>query len=198
MQRILIIEDELPMQMALVDSLEDAGYKTLTASDGESGLERALEERPDLILLDIMLPRLDGLSVCAELRHRGMQSPVLMLTAKDGVDDRVTGLDAGGDDYLAKPFRVRELLARVRALLRRCEPVTETPASAESSSPLSEREQEVLEHLARGYLYKEIATALELEETTIRTYVRRIYQKLDVHSRAQAVAVYSGHKLKRN
>jgi DNA-binding response OmpR family regulator len=119
MQRILIIEDELPMRTALHDVLAGEDYRVLTASDGESGLHRALEEKPDLILLDIMMPKLDGFALCAELRRLSNSVPILMLTAKGQVEDRVTGLDAGADDYLIKPFSTEELLARVRALLRR-------------------------------------------------------------------------------
>ncbi|HWQ91553.1 MAG TPA: response regulator transcription factor [Clostridia bacterium] len=119
MERILIIEDELPMRTALADLLQVEGYRVLTAAEGETGLRRALEEKPDLILLDIMMPRLDGLSLCAELRRLNVATPILMLTAKGQVDDRVEGLDAGADDYLAKPFSSEELLARIRALLRR-------------------------------------------------------------------------------
>ena len=107
------------MRTALQDVLEAEGYRALTAADGESGLKRALEEKPDLILLDIMMPKLDGYEVCAELRRLSNPVPVLMLTAKGQVEDRVTGLDAGADDYLVKPFSTEELLARVRALLRR-------------------------------------------------------------------------------
>ena len=119
MQRLLIIEDELPMRRALQDCLAAEGYRVLTAADGESGLQRALDEQPDLILLDIMMPKLDGFAVAAELRRLGRTTPILMLTAKGQVEDRVTGLDAGADDYLVKPFSIEELLARVRALLRR-------------------------------------------------------------------------------
>jgi DNA-binding response OmpR family regulator len=119
MSRILIIEDELPMRTALQDCLEAEGYRVLTAAEGESGLTRAIEEKPDLILLDIMMPRLDGYAVCSELRRLANPVPILMLTAKGQVEDRVTGLDAGADDYLVKPFSTEELLARVRALLRR-------------------------------------------------------------------------------
>jgi len=119
MERILIIEDETPMRTALADVLAGEGYRALTAPDGESGLRKAVEEKPDLILLDIMMPKLDGYAVCAELRRLENPVPVLMLTAKGQVEDRVTGLDAGADDYLVKPFSTKELLARVRALLRR-------------------------------------------------------------------------------
>ena len=119
MQRILIIEDERPMRTALADLLTAEGYRTLAAADGERGLELALAEKPDLILLDIMMPKLDGFAVCAELRRLAVAVPVLMLTAKGQIEDRVNGLDAGADDYLVKPFSTEELLARVRALLRR-------------------------------------------------------------------------------
>jgi len=119
--KLLIIEDELPMRTALCETLQAEGYKVRAAADGATGLERALTEEHDLILLDIMMPRLDGFELCRELRRRGRKTPVLMLTAKGLVDDRVQGLDAGADDYLVKPFSMRELLARVRALLRRAE-----------------------------------------------------------------------------
>ena len=119
MERILIIEDELPMRTGLQDVLEAEGYRVLTAADGETGLARALEEKPDLLLLDIMMPKLDGYAVCAELRRLSQPVAILMLTAKGQVEDRVQGLDVGADDYLVKPFSTDELLARVRALLRR-------------------------------------------------------------------------------
>lgn len=119
MERILIIEDELPMRTALQDVLAGEGYRVLTAADGEAGLKRALEEKPDLVLLDIMMPRLDGYAVCAELRRLASPVPLLMLTAKGQIEERVRGLDMGADDYLVKPFSTEELLARVRALLRR-------------------------------------------------------------------------------
>ncbi|HTY86895.1 MAG TPA: response regulator transcription factor [Candidatus Acidoferrum sp.] len=118
-ERILIVEDEASMCMALTDLLLAEGYRVLTAADGETGLRRALDEKPDLVLLDIMLPRLDGFALCAELRRLSRTVPVLMLTAKGQVEDRVAGLDVGADDYLVKPFSTEELLARVRALLRR-------------------------------------------------------------------------------
>src|ERR1043165_2792849 len=119
MSRILIIEDETPMRTALADVLAGEGYRPLTAADGEIGLRKAVEEKPDLVLLDVMMPKLDGFEVCAELRRLGHAVPVLMLTAKGQIEDRVSGLDAGADDYLVKPFSTEELLARVRALLRR-------------------------------------------------------------------------------
>jgi len=117
--RILIIEDELPMRTALRDVLQAEGYRVLAAANGEEGLERALADKPDLILLDLMMPRIDGYTVCGELRRLSNPVPILMLTAKGQVEDRVKGLDVGADDYLVKPFSTAELLARVRAVLRR-------------------------------------------------------------------------------
>ena len=127
--RILVVEDEAPMRMALEDILGANGYRVLTAADGQTGLEAAISERPDLVLLDVMLPKLDGLAICSELRSRGAGLPVLMLTARGQVSDRVAGLDTGADDYLVKPFSTDELLARVRALLRRQERTAEPPPS---------------------------------------------------------------------
>ena len=118
-RRILVIEDEADMRLALEDVLRAEGYRVLTAADGQSGLAAVTGEKPDLLLLDIMLPRLDGLTLCSELRRLEMPVPVLMLTARGQVQDRVEGLDTGADDYLVKPFSTDELLARVRALLRR-------------------------------------------------------------------------------
>ena len=127
-ERILIIEDETPMRTALTDLFASENYRVLTAADGESGLDRAMGEKPDIIVLDVMMPKLDGFALCAELRRLANDVPVLMLTAKGQVEDRVTGLDVGADDYLVKPFSTVELLARVRALLRRMERKNKSPA----------------------------------------------------------------------
>lgn len=118
-ERVLIIEDEYAMRRGLEDCLVAEGYRVLTAADGAEGLKRVLAEKPDVVLLDVMMPKLDGYAVCAEIRRVGVDVPVLMLTAKGQVEDRVNGLDVGADDYLVKPFSTEELLARVRALLRR-------------------------------------------------------------------------------
>jgi two-component system response regulator MprA len=117
--RILIIEDSAEVISLLERVLGEHGYDVTAAMDGESGLARALEQIPDLVILDLGLPGRDGLQVTAELRRRGITAPVLMLTARGEVADRISGLEAGADDYLAKPFDAEELLARVRALLRR-------------------------------------------------------------------------------
>lgn len=119
--RILIIEDEYPMRRVLEGILKSEDYRVMTATNGAEGLESARQEKPDLILMDVMMPKLDGFSLAAELRRIGLRCPILMLTAKGGVEDRVAGLDAGADDYLVKPFSTQELLARVRAALRRIE-----------------------------------------------------------------------------
>ena len=117
--RVLVVEDELKMAGLLRRGLEEEGYAVDTAATGTEGLWAGSENAYDAIILDVMLPELDGFEVCRQLRSRGRWAPVLMLTARDGVADRVTGLDVGADDYLTKPFSFSELLARLRALLRR-------------------------------------------------------------------------------
>lgn len=119
--RILVVEDEPEMQVMLRDNLRYEGYEVLSAETGELGLELGLSERPDLVLLDVVLPRMTGYSVCHRLRAAGFDSPIIMLTARNSETDRITGLDLGADDYLGKPFSVSELMARVRAHLRRVE-----------------------------------------------------------------------------
>ncbi len=117
--RILIVDDEPQLLSQLSQSLSDQRYEIETAVDGEEALDRIFAAPFDLILLDIMLPKRDGLSVLNEIRQADIKTPVLMLTAKNSIEDKITGLDQGADDYLAKPFSVAELMARVRALLRR-------------------------------------------------------------------------------
>jgi DNA-binding response OmpR family regulator len=119
--RILVVDDELAMREVLVDTLQAEGYRVAGVGDGEEALEMVFAREFDLVLLDVMMPRLDGFAVCAEMRKRGLTVPVLMLTARGMVEDRVRGLDCGGDDYLVKPFSLKELLARIRALTRRQE-----------------------------------------------------------------------------
>jgi len=119
MPRILIVDDEPEMVRGLEDNLRFEGYQTLAAADGRQGLQLALTEAPDLILLDIMMPGMSGWDVCRELRARGLDVPVIMLSARGEEVDRVQGLELGADDYIAKPFSLRELLARIRAVLRR-------------------------------------------------------------------------------
>jgi len=117
--KILIVEDEEDLAKGLEISLSREGYRVLTAADGPGGMRLALKENPDLIVLDVMLPGMNGLDVCRELRHKGFDAPIIMLTAKSEEVDRVVGLEIGADDYVTKPFSRRELLARIRVRLRR-------------------------------------------------------------------------------
>jgi DNA-binding response OmpR family regulator len=117
--KILVIEDEPNMVAGLRDNFEFDGYEVITARDGIEGLERALAESPDLVVLDVMMPRMSGLEVCRQLRAKRASIPIIMLTARGQEVDKVVGLELGADDYVTKPFSIRELLARVRAILRR-------------------------------------------------------------------------------
>jgi two-component system alkaline phosphatase synthesis response regulator PhoP len=119
MKKILIVEDEESILMALEDNLRLEGYEVACAEDGDKGLSMAREQEFDLIILDIMLPKMDGFEVCKQVRREGVNTPILMLTAKSQEIDKVLGLELGADDYVTKPFSPRELLARVKALLRR-------------------------------------------------------------------------------
>jgi two-component system alkaline phosphatase synthesis response regulator PhoP len=119
MKNVLVVEDDSAMAIALRDGLEYEGYAVSLANDGEAGLQMASEFQPDLILLDVMLPKLSGLSLCRELRNRGRDIPIIMLTARGQELDKVQGLKAGADDYLTKPFGFLELTARMEAVLRR-------------------------------------------------------------------------------
>jgi DNA-binding response OmpR family regulator len=162
--RILLVEDEVKMARALRRGLEQEGHAIDVSSDGNDGLSKALEYDYDAVVLDVMLPGRDGFSICRELRASGKWSPVLMLTARDSVDDRIRGLDAGADDYLVKPFAFGELLARLRALVRRgpserppvisvgdveLDPAAHTVTRAGRTVDLSAREFALLEFLMR-------------------------------------------------
>jgi DNA-binding response OmpR family regulator len=119
MTKILIVEDEPNMVAGLRDNFEFEGYQVITAPDGVAGLERALSESPDIVILDVMMPRMSGLDVCKQLKTKKPSLPVIMLTARGQEVDKVVGLELGADDYVTKPFSIRELLARVKAVLRR-------------------------------------------------------------------------------
>lgn len=134
-ETILIVEDEPSLQETLAYNLQKHGYIVETASDGHNALEITRRTRPDLILLDIMLPMLDGVEVCKTLRREGFQSPVIMLTARDDEIDRVVGLEIGADDYVTKPFSMRELIARVKAQLRRTESIRDELDKLKTSAP---------------------------------------------------------------
>jgi DNA-binding response OmpR family regulator len=122
MTKILIVEDEPNMVAGLRDNFEFEGYEVITAGDGVAGLERALGESPDLVILDVMMPRMSGLDVCKQVKSKRPSVPIIMLTARGQEVDKVVGLELGADDYVTKPFSIRELLARVKAVLRRAHP----------------------------------------------------------------------------
>jgi two-component system, OmpR family, response regulator len=162
--RVLLVEDEIKMSRAIRRGLEREGYAVDAALDGNDGLHRASEWDYDAIVLDVMLPGLDGIEVCRRLRRAGRWAPVLMLTARDGVADRIRGLDVGADDYLVKPFAFGELLARLRALVRRgarerpavlqvgdlaLDPAAHLVTLSGRPVPLSTREFALLEFLMR-------------------------------------------------
>jgi two-component system response regulator MprA len=161
--RILVVDDEPQLRRALERALKLEGYDVELAGDGDEALAAVASSGPDAVVLDLLMPKRDGLEVCRELRARGDRTPVLMLTARDAVSDRVDGLDAGADDYVVKPFALEELLARLRALLRRngggegaltyadlsLDPDTREVRRGEREVELTKTEFALLEHLMR-------------------------------------------------
>jgi two-component system, OmpR family, alkaline phosphatase synthesis response regulator PhoP len=137
-KKILVVEDEPSIVTLLQFNLEQAGFEVIVAMDGKEALERATTEKPQLIILDLMLPQLDGLEVCKRLRSQNNMVPILMLTAKDDELDKILGLELGADDYLTKPFSPREVVARVKAILRRAE---------QTAQPISEMDEIVVGEL---------------------------------------------------
>jgi len=205
MEKILIVEDEPAMLMGLRDNLEFEGYKVFTARTGKEGLASAAQHSPNLILLDIMLPEIDGLELLKQLRAAGQTTPVIMLTARSRELDKVRGLELGADDYITKPFSVRELLARIKAVLRRTRdkaPKLQTYTFAKieidfrrsiakkkgNIIPLSYFEQEILrclighkeEPVSRNQLLDEV-WGLDLFPTTrtIDNHIVKLRQKLE-------------------
>jgi len=201
--RILLVEDEPRMAQVVAKGLREHAYAVDVAEDGNSALYQASVNNYDLILLDVLLPERDGFEVCRELRARGAATPILMLTARAAVDDRITGLDAGADDYLTKPYSFRELLARVRALLRRepqlhaaqievdnlvIDSVSHRVTRASHQIDLTAKEYALLEYLARhaGQLVSRTQIAehvwddsFEPFSNTIEVYVNRLRKKID-------------------
>ena len=149
-RKILVVDDEAVLVETIAYNLEQAGYQVTTAADGASALEVARRELPDLIILDIMLPEMDGLEVCRQLRREGSTAatPIIMLTAKGDEIDKVVGLEVGADDYVTKPFGRRELLARVRALLRRANPALEDGNAQNASGETAQSQRPGRELLA--------------------------------------------------
>lgn len=200
--RILVVEDERKLAAVLRRGLEEQGYAVDLAFDGAAGVAFAETEPYDLVVLDVMLPSLDGLAACRQIRAAGREMPVLMLTARDTIDDRVRGLDSGADDYLVKPFAFRELLARVRALLRRDGQSKETTLrvadiEVDTNShdvrrggrllALTSKEYAVLEYLARNpnrlLTRTQIAEHVwnydfDLESNVVDVYIRTLRRKL--------------------
>ena len=202
--KILLIEDEPQIAGFISRGLRREGYNVLAALDGETGLEQAFADLPEIIILDIMLPGIDGLTVCRQIREGGLQTPILMLTAKDAIPDRVAGLEAGADDYLVKPFAFEELLARVRALGRRKAPIesdaplrfadltlnpsTRMAQRADRNIELTAKEYELLElfmrHpnqvLTRDQIYNRIwGYDFGGESNIIEVYIRYLRSKLE-------------------
>lgn len=200
--RILIVEDQANVASYLKRALQEQGYAVDLACDGQEALDWAEVVKFDLIILDIMLPLLDGFTVCRRLRNQGNQAAILMLTARDAVDDRVRGLDAGADDYLVKPFELKELLARVRALSRRqsdrspvlqmadlsLNPRTRVVMRADSFIELTTKEYSVLECLMREphavLTRTEIADAVwnydvYHQSNVVDVYIRNLRRKID-------------------
>jgi two-component system, OmpR family, copper resistance phosphate regulon response regulator CusR len=205
MAKILVVEDEPKVAGALKEGLEAEGYEVVLAQTGEEGFFHASANVFDLIILDIMLPGRDGIEILHTLRRQGAKLPVLLLTAKDAVEDRVLGLDAGADDYLVKPFAFPELGARIRVLLRRnkadsesalkigdleIDPVRRTVYRKEHRIDLTAREFDLLEYLARNHsrvvsremlardVWKETARATPLDNV-IDVHIARLRKKLD-------------------
>ena len=174
--RILLVDDEVEMADPLSLLLTREGYTVDVAYDGDRGNQLAQQEHYDLLILDWMLPCYSGLEICQQVRSRGDTTPVLFLTAKDTVDDRVEGLDAGADDYLIKPFELRELLARVRALLRR--PVTLEPIAPTQRLQVDDLELDVSNQLAYRH-----GRAIELseKEAHLLAYLMRLPNQLLTH-----------------
>jgi two-component system copper resistance phosphate regulon response regulator CusR len=203
--RILVVEDEPKVAGALKEGLETEGYEVTVAGTGEDGFFRASAHSFDLIILDVMLPGRSGIEVLSTLRRQGDRTPVLLLTAKDAVEDRVLGLDSGADDYLVKPFAFEELAARIRALLRRnrseslgiltvgtleIDPDRRTVNRSGQRIELTAREYELLEYLARNHdrvvsremlardVWKETSRATPLDNV-IDVHVARLRRKID-------------------
>jgi DNA-binding response OmpR family regulator len=215
--RVLVVEDGPDVLNVLERTLSDNGYVVLTATDGEEGLATALDQHPDLVILDIGLPKRDGYEVARELRSRAFTAPVLMLTARDTIPDKVEGLDAGADDYLAKPFSYDELLARVRALLRRSalradqamlkigdliiDPFSRDVRRGSREINLTQKEYALLEYLARQagrpVTREQISQQVwkqDFDPTTniVDVYINYLRKKVDVDGEPSVVQTVRG------
>lgn len=193
--RILVVEDERKISSYLKRGLEEQGYAVDTAFTGLEALEWADAAPYDIIILDIMLPEMDGLTVCRELRKRDTHTPILMLTARDSVDDRVNGLDAGADDYLVKPFALKELLARLRAMSRRNAEQPKTSMLQLADLTLDtltrrvRRGEKLIELTAKEYAVLECLLR-EPERVLTRTQIAEHVWNYDVYNQSNIVDVY--------
>lgn len=193
--RVLIVEDERKISAYVKRGLEEQGYAVDAAYTGTEALDFADAAPYDLILLDILLPEMDGLAVCRELRRKGNRTPVLMLTARDAIDDRVAGLDAGADDYLVKPFALKELLARLRALNRRSADVPKSPVLQLADLTLDtltrrvKRGKKNIELAAKEYAVLECLLR-EPERVLTRTQIAEHVWNYDVFNQSNIVDVY--------
>jgi len=195
--RILVVEDERRIAAFLERGLEEEHYAVDVAYDGEEALDWAAGVDYDLIVLDILLPKKDGIQVCRELRDRGSKVPILMLTARDAVEDRVRGLDSGADDYLVKPFAFQELVARIRALLRRQSEVKTTRMQVgdlvlDTVTRRATRSGQVIELTAREYALLEFLMRHPRQVLT-RTQIAEHVWDYDFFSTSNVVDVYIGY-----
>lgn len=178
-EKLLIVEDDPAIQQMIRDYFHHLGYDILTADDGEAGVRTALSERPTVMILDLMLPKLDGLAVCRQLREKLPTLPILMLTAKDDIVDKIVGLEMGADDYITKPFSLRELEARVKTVLRRTRASHEPPAD-EAQAPIIRGELRVdparREVTIRGQLVELTPKEFELL-TLFAAHPGRVYSR---------------------
>jgi DNA-binding response OmpR family regulator len=193
--RILLVEDERKISAYVKRGLEESNYAVDPAYTGREALDWAGSAPYDLIILDILLPELDGLSVCRELRRRGDRTPILILTARDDIDDRVAGLDAGADDYLVKPFALKELLARLRALTRRASETPKSPLLQFADLSLDTRTRQVRRGERRIELAAKEFAVLECllrepERVLTRTQIAEHVWNYDTFNQSNVVDVY--------
>ena len=193
--RILIVEDERTISAYIKRALEEQGYAVDAAYNGREALDWAGSAQYDAIVLDILLPEMDGISVCREMRAQGNRSPIIMLTARDTVDDRVTGMDAGADDYLVKPFALKELLARIRALTRRTLDIPKTPVLQIADLTLDtltrrvKRGSKTIDLTAKEYAVLECLMR-EPDRVLTRTQIAEHVWNYDVFNHSNVVDVY--------